>query len=182
MERNIYFKISACLKINPILLFFKKEKEKEAAQTSGADVRLPAKRNAFVATKGACAEKKKKKKKVARREEEEVRDQDCCSSGVGLCTSTRSNDFFREWIRELERRIFPRVRSHRPVALRPNLPNRGCLRIRAWRWRLMLPRTSVLPKATGTTTTTTTTTTSCSHLLIQSCSVFVAFFLYVNSL
>ncbi len=83
MERNIYFKISACLKINPILLFFKKEKEKEAAQTSGADVRLPAKRNAFVATKGACAEKKKKKKKVARREEEEVRDQDCCSGGGG---------------------------------------------------------------------------------------------------
>jgi hypothetical protein len=67
------------------------------------------------------------------------------------------------------------------VALLPNLPNGGCLRIRAWRWRLMLPRTSVSPKATGTTTTT-TTTTLCSHLLIQSCSVFVAFFLYVNSL
>ncbi len=77
--REIY--ISKFQHVYPILLFFKKEKEKEAAQIFGADVRLPAKRNVSVATKGACAEKKKKK--VARREEEEVRDQDCCSGGGG---------------------------------------------------------------------------------------------------
>ncbi len=110
LEINIYFKISACLKINPILLFFKKEKEKEkekeAAQRFGADVRLPAKRNVSVATKGACAEKQKKKK-VARREEEEVRDQDCCISGGGCVQVPDPTIFFENEFGSWREGFFP---------------------------------------------------------------------------
>jgi len=107
LEINIYFKISACLKINPILLFFKKEKEKEAAQRSWADVRLPAKRNVSVATKGASAEKKKKQKKLARREEEEVRDQDCCSGGGGCVQVPDPTIFFEDEFGSWREGFFP---------------------------------------------------------------------------